>query len=43
MRESDAFLMVSASETFRLAYLEDVAKGNRVVSSKGRGIDGGSR
>jgi len=40
MKKSDIFLMVSAPETFGLAYLEAMAKGNIVIGTKGWGIDG---
>lgn len=40
LKKSDIFLMVSAPETFGLAYLEAMAKGNIVFCSKGWGIDG---
>ncbi len=40
MKDSDIFTMVSAPETFGLAYLEAMAKGNIIVGAKGWGIDG---
>ncbi len=39
-RKADVFLMVSAPETFGLAYIEAMAKGNMVVGALGWGIDG---
>jgi glycosyltransferase involved in cell wall biosynthesis len=40
MKKSHIFIMVSAPETFGLAYLEAMATGNIVVGAKGFGIDG---
>lgn len=40
MRRGHVFLMVSAPETFGLAYLEAMASGNVVVGARGYGIDG---
>lgn len=40
LRETNVFLMVSAPETFGLAYLEAMAKANIVVGARGWGIDG---
>lgn len=40
MAASHIFLMVSAPETFGLAYLEALAKGNIVIGARGYGIDG---
>jgi len=40
MKKSDVFIMASAPETFGLAYLEAMAKGNIVIGTKGWGIDG---
>jgi glycosyltransferase involved in cell wall biosynthesis len=40
MKESDVFIMVSAPETFGLAYLEAMAKGNIVIGCKNWGIAG---
>jgi glycosyltransferase involved in cell wall biosynthesis len=40
LRNTDIFLMVSAPETYGLAYIEAMAKGNVVFCSKGWGIDG---
>lgn len=40
MRESHIFIMVSAPETFGMAYLEAMAAGNIVIGAKGFGIDG---
>ncbi len=40
MRASHVFLMVSANETFGLAYLEALATANIVVAAAGTGIDG---
>jgi len=40
MKGSDVYVMVSAPETFGLAYLEAMSKGNIVVASKGWGVDG---
>jgi glycosyltransferase involved in cell wall biosynthesis len=38
--ESNVFAMVSSTETFGLAYLEAMARGNIVIGTKGWGIDG---
>jgi len=38
--ESDVFVMISSPETFGLAYLEAMARGNIVIGTKGWGIDG---
>lgn len=40
MKDSDVYVMVSAPETFGLAYLEAMSKANIVVASKGWGVDG---
>ncbi len=40
MKNSDVFLMVSAPETFGLAYLEAMAKANIIIGAKNWGIDG---
>lgn len=40
LKASDVFIMVSAPETFGLAYLEAMAKGNIIIGCKGWGIDG---
>lgn len=40
MSKNDIFLMVSAPETFGLAYLEAMAKGNIIIGAKNWGIDG---
>lgn len=40
LRNTDIFILVSAPETFGLAYLEAMAKGNIVIGTKGWGIDG---
>jgi len=40
LKNTDIFIMVSAPETFGLAYLEAMAKGNIVVGCKDWGIDG---
>jgi glycosyltransferase involved in cell wall biosynthesis len=40
LKTSDVFIMVSAPETFGLAYLEAMAKGNIVIACKNWGIDG---
>lgn len=39
-KSTDIFIMVSAPETFGLAYLEAMAKGNIVIGAYGWGIDG---
>jgi glycosyltransferase involved in cell wall biosynthesis len=40
MKRSHIFIMVSAPETFGLAFLEAMASGNIVLGAKGFGIDG---
>ena len=40
LKETHVFIMVSAPETFGLAYLEAMAKANIVIGAKGWGIDG---
>ena len=40
LKKSHVFVMVSAPETFGLAYLEAMAKANIIICSKGWGIDG---
>ncbi len=40
LKKSDVFIMISAPETFGLAYLEAMAKANIVIGAKGWGIDG---
>lgn len=40
MRKTDVFIMVSAPETFGLAYLEAMAKGNIIIGCKNWGIAG---
>lgn len=40
MREHDAFVMVSHSETFGLVYVEALSQGLPIVYTKGQGIDG---
>jgi len=40
LKKSDIFFMISAPETFGLAYLEAMAKGNIVIGAYGWGIDG---
>lgn len=40
LKTSDIYIMVSAPETFGMAYLEAMATGNIVIGSKGCGIDG---
>lgn len=40
MKTADIYVMVSAPETFGLAYLEAMAKGCVVIGAKGYGIDG---
>lgn len=40
MRKTDAFVMVSHSETFGLVYVEALSQGLPIVYTKGEGIDG---
>ena len=40
LNNSNIFVMVSANETFGLAYLEAMAAGNLVVAGQGTGVDG---
>jgi glycosyltransferase involved in cell wall biosynthesis len=40
LKTTDVFIMVSAPETFGLAYLEAMAKGNIIIGCKNWGIDG---
>lgn len=40
MQAADVFVMVSASETFGLVYIEAMSKGCLVIGSRGQGIDG---
>ena len=40
MDDADVFIMVSAPETFGMAYLEAMARGMIVIGAKGWGIDG---
>ncbi|KLO24340.1 hypothetical protein X275_00650 [Marinitoga sp. 1197] len=40
LKYSDVFMMISSPETFGLAYLEAMAKGNIIIGAKGWGIDG---
>lgn len=40
MRQADAFVMVSHSETFGLVYIEALSQGLPIIYTKGEGIDG---